>query len=427
MPTHRILYNNTTTIPFLKRPELMAKGESTSADAAKLLQALESRGLLARDEYERLRDGNSLPAGAPEEALAWLVDAGLLTKGQSRRLEPELASLINQQVPGYQMLTRLGQGAMGTVYKARQLSMDRFVAIKILHPKLAANPDYIQRFLREAHLAAKFSSNNVVQAIDVGQAGPLNYFVMEYVEGTTVKEELEKGRIFKEKEAVEIVVQIAQALHHAHSRKLIHRDIKPANIILTKDGIAKLADLGLARMTTDLESAKAEKGLAIGTPYYMAPEQVRSKEDVDSRADLYSLGATFYHMVTGRPPFDHPTVNEVLKAHLTEALVPPDHLNTKLTSGVGEVVELMMAKKRANRYRSPEGLIIDLECILREEPPRIARQKIDTEILKGLTHGDEDDEADDEEAEPMIPIWWAYALGGGLALSLVLNLLLAMK
>src|SRR5205814_3493788 len=135
------------------------------------------------------------------------------------------------------------------------------------------------------------------QAIDVGSSGNINYFVMEYVEGTTLKQELAKGKIFEEKEAIEIVLQIAQALDHAHRRQLIHRDIKPANIILTPEGIAKLADLGMARETEDRDLAKAEKGMTIGTPYYIAPEQIQSEGKVDSRADIYSLGATLYHMV----------------------------------------------------------------------------------------------------------------------------------
>src|SRR5207244_268938 len=164
---------------------------------------------------------------------------------------------------------------MGTVFKAQQLSMNRLVAIKVLHSKLAANAGFLERFQREAHLAARFSSNNVVQAIDVGSAGNIHYFVMEYVEGVTIKDELLQGKIYEEKEAVEIILQIAQALQPAHRRQLIHRDVKPANIILTREGIAKLADLGMARNTADLALAKAEKGLVLGTPFYIAPEQAR--------------------------------------------------------------------------------------------------------------------------------------------------------
>src|SRR5205807_2195848 len=172
----------------------------------------------------------------------------------------------------------------------------------------------------------KLSHNNLVQAIDVGSAGSLHYFVMEYVEGTTIKHELENGKIYSEREALNIVMQVAQALHHAHRRGLIHRDVKPANIILTPEGIAKLADLGMAREATDEELDRAEKGMTIGTPYYIAPEQIHGREDIDARADIYSLGATFYHMVTGQPPFPGSEIDLVLDAHLQQDLTPPDHL-----------------------------------------------------------------------------------------------------
>src|SRR5207237_1732278 len=137
-----------------------------------------------------------------------------------------LAVLLGQQIPGYQLLEKLGQGSMGTVYKARQLSMDRLVAIKVLLPRLVTDPEFLARFRREAHLAARLSHNNVVQAIDVGSAGPLHYFIMEYVEGTTIREEIDGGKVFAERVAVEIVLQLAQALEHANRRGLIHRDIK---------------------------------------------------------------------------------------------------------------------------------------------------------------------------------------------------------
>src|SRR5260370_32207812 len=158
---------------------------------------------------------------------------------------------------------------MGPVVKDREWGMDRLVGIKTLLPRYADNQEFLDRFVREAHVAAKLSHNNIVQAIDVGSAGNLHYFVMEYVEGITIKQEIEKGKVYSEKEAVDIVLQIAQALAHAHRRKLIHRDIKPANIILTADGTAKLADLGMARGTSDFAQAKAEKGMTIGTPYYI--------------------------------------------------------------------------------------------------------------------------------------------------------------
>jgi len=212
----------------------------------RLAHALVSRGLLTADELQSCK----APDGAGAKAfLTRLVEGGLLTRGQAKRALQKLSAMVGEEIPGYEMLEKLGQGAMGTVYKARQLSMNRLVAIKTINPRLAANPDFIKRLTREAHIAAKLSHNNIVQAIDVGRAGHMQYFVMEYVPGTTIKQELEEGKVYNEKEAVEMVLQVAQALQHAHRRGLIHRDVKPANIILTLDGIAKRADLGMARET----------------------------------------------------------------------------------------------------------------------------------------------------------------------------------
>lgn len=396
----------------------------TSVDEEKLAHALVSRGLITREESNQCRGG----AGddSAEALLNRLVKGGFLTVHQARRAAQELTRLMNQQIPGYELLEKLGQGAMGTVWKARQESMNRLVAIKVLQSKLAANPEFLSRFTREAHVAAKLSHNNVVQAIDVGAAGKINYFVMEYVEGTTIKQELEKGKIYEEKEAVEIVLQIAQALAHASRRKLIHRDVKPANIILTPEGIAKLADLGMARGTTDQATARAEKGMTIGTPYYISPEQINVQADIDSRADIYSLGATFYHMVTGQPPFPGPKVDAILQAHLKKELTPPDHLNTNLSSGLGEVVECMMAKDRDQRYATPDDLIIDLECLLNGEPPKLARQRLEASTLSGLTHGEEDE--DESPSQPDgVPLVWVMVLAGVLALSLVGNLVLLLR
>ncbi|HEX8200061.1 MAG TPA: serine/threonine-protein kinase, partial [Isosphaeraceae bacterium] len=250
------------------------------------------------------------------------------------------------QIPGYETLGRIGQGAMGVVYKARQKSVDRVVAIKVLRDDAARDREYIERFRREARVAAKLSHANIVAVIDAGEADGRHYFVMEYVEGTTVQDELDQGKVYDEKAALGIVLAVARALKHAHKRGLIHRDIKPANVILTQDGNIKLADLGLARMAAEAQGTAAEAGLAAGTPYYMSPEQARGQADVDIRSDLYSLGATFYHMVTGRVPYSGATPQEVMRQHVSKKaqLVPPDHINAGLSSGVGEVVETMMAK-----------------------------------------------------------------------------------
>jgi serine/threonine-protein kinase len=397
-------------------------------DEERLLHALVSRGLLTRGEAQRGRTEAGGDAGT-EAALRRLVAAGLLTEGQARRAATDLAALLGQQIPGYLLLEKLGQGSMGVVYKARQVSMDRLVAVKLLHPRLAAHPDLLERLTREAHLAARLSHNNIVQAIDVGSAGSLHYFVMELIEGQTIRQEMDAGKVYGEQEAVEIVLQIAQALQHASKRGLIHRDVKPANIVLTPDGVAKLADLGMARATDDLALVKRERGLVMGTPYYIAPEQIRSRADVDVRADLYSLGATLYHMTTGQPPFPYKDVDAVLQAHLKEELTPPDHLKQELSSGLGEVVEFLMAKDRRQRYRTAEDAIIDLECLLNGEPPKLARQRIEAATLRELAEGEEDEP---EEADEPPPVWrrpwvWVAVLGGLLGASVLVNLILLLR
>jgi serine/threonine protein kinase len=294
------------------------------------------------------------------------------------------------QIPGYQVLSKIGKGSMGVVYKAKQMSVDRVVAIKILLDSLAQNKEFIKRFEREAKIAARLSHNNIVNAIDAGEVDGHYYFVMEYVEGDTIKDYLDKHKTFEEKEALRIILATAEALKHAHSRGLIHRDIKPENIILTRDGGVKLADLGLARITDDEKWGLSEAGMAIGTPYYISPEQVRGQTNIDIRADIYSLGATLYHMVTGRVPYGGETPSEVMRKHVDPkvTMVPPDHLNTNLSGGLGMVVETMMSKNREHRYQSPDDLILDLKCLQRDESPMIAGQK--PEALEALAEGDAD-------------------------------------
>ena len=387
-------------------------------DEDKLAHALVARGLVSPEEIQAGRASRT-----KGNLLVRLVALGHLAPSQARRVYQELLAQLNQQIPGYELLEKLGQGSMGMVYKARQLSMDRLVAIKVLHPRLAADPKYLERFTQEAHIAARLNHNNVVQAIDVGSIGSLNYFIMEYVQGTTIKADLEAGKVYEEQKALEIVRQIAQALEHAHRRHLVHRDIKPANIILTGEGTAKLADLGLAREMADQSRVESEKGLVLGTPYYISPEQIQGDQDIDIRADIYALGATLYHMITGQPPFPGTKVDKVLRAHLKDELVPPDHVNTKLSSGIGEVVEVMMGKDRAVRYQNPGMLLMDLECLLAGQAPKVARQQFAQSSLHDLAEGEREDEAEDASRSGVHPIWLGV-LGACLGLSLILNLVL---
>ncbi len=318
-----------------------------------------------------------------------MVEFGYLTESQSERLKKSLKAqkAAAHRIPGYKILGKLGSGAMAIVYQAKQLSLNRMVAIKVLPKRFSENPEYVERFFKEGQAAAKLNHTNIVQAYDVGQAGGYSYFVMEYVEGKTIYDDLSTGKVFQEKEALDIVIQVAYALEHAHAKGLIHRDIKPKNIMTTANGQVKLADMGLARETTDIEAAESEAGKAYGTPYYIAPEQIRGEIDIDGRADIYGLGATFYHMVTGRVPFMADDPSDVMRKHLREKLVPPDHINTTLTAGTSEVIEIMMAKKKRNRYKDVAELLEDLQAVRNGQTPLRAHSRMDVSMYKQLENG----------------------------------------
>jgi serine/threonine-protein kinase len=318
-----------------------------------------------------------------------MVEYGYITESQSERLKRSLKAqkAAAHRIPGYKILGKLGSGAMAIVYQAKQLSLNRMVAIKVLPKRFSENPEYVARFFKEGQAAAKLNHTNIVQAYDVGQAGGYSYFVMEFVEGKTLYEDLSAGKVYPEKEALDIVIQVAHALDHAHTKGLIHRDIKPKNIIMTENGKVKLADMGLAREIKDIEAAESEAGKAYGTPYYIAPEQIRGEIDIDGRADIYGLGATFYHLVTGRVPFMADDPSDVMRKHLREQLVPPDHINTSLTAGVSEVIEIMMAKKKRNRYNDVAELLEDLEAVRNGQTPLRAHSRMDVSMYRQLEDG----------------------------------------
>jgi len=403
-------------------------------DDAQFARLVIERKLCTSDEVEFcLARQKELEARGQRVPLAeLLMQSGYITASQVRRLGGDLDDSMTrpaQQIPGFQILGKLGAGAMAQVFKAKQLSLDRIVAIKVLPRRLSDNKEFVDRFYREGRAAAQLNHNNIVQAIDVGEAAGYHYFVMEYVDGRTVYDDLAAGKVYDEKTALNIVIQIARALQHAHERGFIHRDVKPKNIMITRDGVAKLADMGLARETTDTRAALAEAGRAYGTPYYISPEQIRGEVDIDHRADIYSLGATFFHMVTGRVPFEGPTPSAVMHKHLKEPLIPPDHINTSLSAGVGEVIEVMMAKRREDRYASAKDLLADLEAVARGEPPLQARAKYDQKVLQGLADGGETVElpAESEEETEEMPSFnwtWVIVLVVMLGLSLILNVAL---
>jgi len=406
----------------------------SSVDDSQFARLVVERRLCSANEVELIQSElKSLKEGGEEIALPeLLIRHGYITHSQVTRLSQSLDddSMYKpaQQIPGFQILGKLGQGAMAVVFKAKQLSLDRMVAIKILPKRLSENAEFVDRFYKEGKAAARLNHPNIVQAYDVGESNGYHYFVMEYIDGDTIYDRIDNGRSLAEPEALQIILQCTKALQHAHAQGLIHRDVKPKNIMLTKRGDVKLADMGLAREVGDAATAAAEAGRAYGTPYYISPEQIRGEIEIDGRADIYALGATFYHMVTGRVPFDGSSPSSVMHKHLKQPLTPPDHINHTLSSGVGEIIEVMMQKAPVDRYQSTEELIADLEAVVGGEPPLLARDRYDHHLLESLATPAPQDGASaaNQPTEPRggFPLQLAVALGVMLALSILCNVIL---
>lgn len=319
----------------------------------RILSRPETGGLRVNGvEMERrvLRSGDRVELG----------DTVLLYKAQA----PD--SLEGTQLGGYFIEERLGRGGMGTVYRARQLSLDRIVALKILSPRLTRNRDFIKGFLREARAAAKLNHPNVVQIYDAMQQGDTFFFSMEYVSGGSLAECLETEGKLTLARALEVTRDVAQALAWAADRGIVHRDIKPDNLLLAEDGTVKVADLGIATRrgaATAQDAAEGGKFVpGLGTPRYVAPEQALGKA-VDHRADVYGLGCTLYRMLSGRVPFEGDSAKEILRAKLRRDPVPLHAQLSGIPRSVSDLVQKSLARDPDERISSPRELLRALEKI----------------------------------------------------------------
>jgi WD40 repeat protein/predicted Ser/Thr protein kinase len=271
-------------------------------------------------------------------------------------------------IEGYKLVRKLGEGGMGGVYLARQASMDRLVAIKILRKSLARDQNFVERFSREARLAGKLNHPNIVGAIAVGQSGGYHYLVMDYVEGRSLYELVQERGALTEKTGLKLIRQVARALGHAYEHGVIHRDIKPDNILIDTKGVVKLTDLGLAKQV-DGATRLTQTGMAMGTPHYVSPEQARGDRSLDIRTDIYSLGATLYDLLTGNTPFDGSNPLVIMNKHLTDHAPWPQDVNPELSDDCCLLIEKMMARHPANRHQDPGELLGDLELVLEGRPP----------------------------------------------------------
>ncbi len=255
---------------------------------------------------------------------------------------------------------KLGAGAMGIVYKAHQLSMDREVALKILPEHLAENEEFVERFQKEARMSAKLHHPNIVGGIAVGEENGLHYFAMEYVDGENLDQWRRRLNRLSVGDAVRICLDVARALEHAYARGVLHRDIKPANIMISRDHMVKLADLGLAKVEGD--DGRTQVGEMTGTLAYMAPEQARNAKASDHRCDLYALGTTLYVLLTGERPFSASTPIEWVETKEQGTFPPASRLNPDVPASVDRILGKLLAPDPRRRYQTAAELVTDLEA-----------------------------------------------------------------
>ena len=282
---------------------------------------------------------------------------------------------------GYEVLKVLGRGGMGAVLLGRQVSLDRKVALKVMHAKIAKNPTFVARFTREAYAAAQLTHHNVVQIYDIGEDKGQHFFSMEFVAGKSLADLVKTDGKVAPDVAVGYILQAARGLRFGHLQGMVHRDIKPDNLMLNTEGVVKVADLGLVKLPGGelprqagalAEADEGEPGgshltragAVMGTPAYMPPEQARDSATVDHRADIYSLGCTLYVLVTGRPPFEGKTALEVMSKHQTEAIVPPEVVVKRVPKALSAILLTMLAKDPTDRYQTMDDVIAALEGLL---------------------------------------------------------------
>lgn len=270
--------------------------------------------------------------------------------------------MVNGKVIGnrYEIVETIGKGGMAIVYKAKCLKLNRYVALKVLRPEFREDKDFITRFKAEAQSAASLSHPNIVSVYDVGQDGDLNYIVMEYVEGVTLKQYMDAKGVLPWREAVDYTAQICAGLEHAHKNGIIHKDIKPHNIMITREGTLKITDFGIAKVISS--STITTGNTTMGSVHYFSPEQARGGY-TDYKTDIYSLGVVLYEMVTGRLPFDGDSAIAIAMQHIEKEPIPPTELNPDIPQSLENVIRKAMSKEQAMRYDSVTEMMQDLKKV----------------------------------------------------------------
>lgn len=259
----------------------------------------------------------------------------------------------------YELTELVGEGGMADVYRAMDVLDNRMVAVKILKKEYSESEEFQRRFRNESKAIAMMSHPNIVKIYDMGFSDKMQYIVMEYIDGITLKDYIDSERVLNWKDAVHFVIQILRALQHAHNRGIVHRDIKPQNIMLLTDGTIKVMDFGIAKFAR--EESRTATDQAIGTVHYISPEQARG-DDIDAKSDIYSVGVMFYEMLTGKKPFDTDNPVSIAVMHMQNAPVRPRDINPNIPSGLEEIIMHAMEKDLNKRYQSATDMIRDIEA-----------------------------------------------------------------
>jgi len=304
-----------------------------------------------------------------------------------------------KQLGKYRIERRIGAGGMGTVFLAVDRDLNRTVALKVLPKDRAGNPVLVRRFKAEGQAAAHMEHPNIVRVFEAGEADGFLYMALEYVEGIDVYELVERRGVVPVKRSIDIIRQTTEALQHAYEKGIVHRDIKPSNLLIKRDGSVKLADMGLARSVDDtLETNITRAGTTVGTVDYMSPEQARSSKSADVRSDIYSLGCTWYHMLTGHPPFSEGGMTNKLQAHAVSVRPDPRSENDRVPEGVVAIIQRMMACKPEDRYQTPRDLLEDLAAATK------MHRTVDESALAALAGDVAQIEESDDEIVPMVRV-----------------------
>lgn len=336
--------------------------QERQADGAMVdfLRALEDANVITKEQTHRLRTDHP-----PTEDFVIGADDDT-DKTRTTKLDapagPGNETGDPAQIGPYRILRKLGQGGMGAVYLAYDSNADRQVAVKVLAAEQAAKPNVLRRFQLEGRNGASLVHPNIIRSYDMGQdaSTSLHYIVLEYVEGPTAHDLLERAGKLRVGDALHIALDIARAIEHAHKSRIIHRDIKPGNILLTASGLAKLSDLGLAKRLDDSANL-TNVSQGIGTPYYMPYEQAMNARNADERSDIYALGATLYHLLTGEVPFAGESALEIVERKGGGIFAPASSLNAEVPAKLDAILARMMARDPSDRIQTASEVIVEIE------------------------------------------------------------------